>query len=139
MKSKITFNLKYEEHNGYIDLCFNNSIYPEILDNSATVVLEVDLPAVITIEVSGKNNDTVLDSSGNVVKDKHVEITDMLIDYFNMNETFLYHKIHIKKDNKILNTGNYLGMNGLITINLKEDSVFKQVISCNNKLKENKI
>ena len=139
MRTNITFKLKYEELNGFIKLCFNNMVCPIIMNDLATVTLDIDLPGIITISVLGKHNDTIVDGSGNILKDKHVEITNVSIDHFELNETFLFHKMQTKCNNEVINTGNYLGSNGIITIDLKEDTVFKQVVSCNNKLKGTKI
>jgi hypothetical protein len=85
------------------------------------VSIEVELPTTINIITDGKdnNNDTLLDDKGNVIKDKFLRIDEISIDKKPIDTNALYKIIKIHTVEKQLIYSNYVGFNGVTSINLE--------------------
>ena len=85
------------------------------------VSIDVELPTTINIITDGKdnNNDTLLDDKGNVIKDKFLRIDEISIDKKPIDTNSLYKIIKIHTVEKQLIYSNYVGFNGVTSINLE--------------------
>ena len=85
------------------------------------VLIDVELPTTINIITDGKdnNNDTLLDDKGNVIKDKFLRIDEISIDKKPIDTNALYKIIKIHTVEKQLIYSNYVGFNGVTSINLE--------------------
>ena len=85
------------------------------------VSIDVELPTTINIITDGKdnNNDTLLDDKGNVIKDKFLRIDEISIDKKPIDTNALYKIIKINTVEKQLIYSNYVGFNGVTSINLE--------------------
>jgi hypothetical protein len=85
------------------------------------VSIDVELPTTINIITDGKdnNNDTLLDDKGNVIKDKFLRIDEISIDKKPIDTNALYKIIKIHTVEKQLIYSNYVGFNGVTSINLE--------------------
>tara|TARA_E500000318_G_scaffold87622_1_gene84603 strand:- start:500 stop:877 length:378 start_codon:yes stop_codon:yes gene_type:complete len=85
------------------------------------VLIDVELPTTINIITDGKdnNNDTLLDDKGNVIKDKFLRIDEIFIDKKPIDTNALYKIIKIHTVEKQLIYSNYVGFNGVSSINLE--------------------
>ena len=79
------------------------------------------IPTTINIITDGKdnNNDTLLDDKGNVIKDKFLRIDEISIDKKPIDTNALYKIIKIHTVEKQLIYSNYVGFNGVTSINLE--------------------
>lgn len=136
MKNKsncqLKLNLSFEEVNGVMDVRINDSLVTHV-DNKAEVLIDIELPSTITIELSGKGpNDTIVNEGENgsweIIKDKHVNINSIYLDCFKISDSFLFHNVILKANDKTI-TGPYLGENGTATIKFEKSSVLEQIIT----------
>lgn len=99
-----------------------------------TYTKKITLPQKIKLKFNGKNNkiDTIVNKDGEIIADKHVKIKSIKLDVFECSEIFLKQKLNlITNDKKSLQT-NYIGFDGIMEIDLLEDSVFKQFTKMNS-------
>lgn len=96
-------------------------------------VKEIILPTSIDIVFSGKDNnvDTIVDSEGNIIEDLFVQIQQISLDQFDLNEKFLHQRIVINTNENQSYTTSYIGFNGTVTLNFEEDNIFSQVLALN--------
>lgn len=81
--SKVKLEFKFESVNdAYMLLTVNG--YPLLPESNglATIELEQEFPGQIELTVSGKdmNHDTILDTEGQIVKDKHILLKSITVD-----------------------------------------------------------
>jgi hypothetical protein len=111
------------------------SVVPHQLDSKLINIttIEVDLPTQIMLKFTGKdyNTDTVIDENGKIVQDIYVKILSVSMDGFKLNEKFLHQKIKIFTDQEQEYTTAYIGFNGVVTLDLVEDTVFSQYLTLN--------
>ena len=82
-----------------------------------TVSLNITFPTTVLITVSGKSiNDTVLDSSGNIIADKYLKLTDIRVDKMSVDRYYLPRFIEFETEEKKKIITNYFGFNGTIAI-----------------------
>lgn len=119
---------------------FNLSVNGEQLipiqtEDSIIAVYEknIVLPTQIKICTYGKDNntDTLIDDNGNIVDDLFVQIDDIHLDNFELNEKFLHQKINVVTENGEVYTTSYIGFNGTTLLDFQEENVFSQVMMCN--------
>lgn len=92
-----------------------------------SVSIPIRLPTVLTIVASGKGPmDTLVDEQGNIIQDCYARLQAMRLDGFQLNDYFLYHRIHQHSDDGREITSNYFGFNGRAVLNLDRDTVFAQ-------------
>jgi hypothetical protein len=116
-----------------------NSKYMEIKVNGCKVTpdqpyitLPIYLPTTIQLELSNKGpNDTIVDSSGNIVQDCYIKLKTMAIDGFALNEKWLNQKIILNTNDGQQITSNYFGFNGTVTMILNRNSVLAQCLYMN--------
>ena len=87
------------------------------------------LPDSVTLEFSGKCNgqDTDVDKDGNIIKDKHVIITEIRLDNLPMHPLYLKRRLKLEYGDQI-NYSNYVGFNGKMVINFNKPDVFRQLM-----------
>lgn len=123
------FQVKVDDNHDVVE------VLPYTIDNEIIGIYEkqIYLPTKIIIHAQGKDNnvDTILDENFNIVEDLYVQISAISLDGFDLNENFLFKKINlITVDNKKILT-NYIGFNGFVELNFKEDNIFFQCMECN--------
>ena len=117
--------------------CSYQNLVQEIVPNQqnrAKCQIEINLPAVVKLEFLGKDleKDTLLDRDGNIIKDLHVEITQLSIDGFVIDSLDLYHKLFLETVQGDTIQTCYIGFNGTVKINLPKSTVFAQVMNYKN-------
>ena len=133
-----TINFKFEEVNGSFMSCIVNG-EDVIIDNdgNASITIPLSLPDTVKLEFSGKgSNDTIIDEDGNLLSDKCVKILGIKLDYFDLNDIYLYQHIHLIDETGRSHEGSYIGFNGTMILEFNESNIFKQYIVCNNKIKK---
>ena len=119
--------------------CNNKLLRVEVKHDKQTVELapvknlaifkkQITLPTKIKINVSGKDNnsDTKIDADGNVIEDLFVQISDIYLDTFRLDDIFLHKHITIQTDSGDDHVTNYFG-NGVAEISFTEENIFAQV------------
>ena len=111
-------------------------IIPNLTNGEFVAEYKVDitLPAIVTLTFSGKDQffDTKVGTDGEIEEDLHVQITDILLDGFPLNEIFLHQKINLETEKGEKYTTSYIGFNGTIQLNFEKDNVFSQVLISNS-------
>lgn len=94
---------------------------------------QISLPTRVEIRTSGKDNntDTIVDKDGKILEDLYVQIKEVSLDNFQLNEKYLHQKINIKTESGKMYTTSYIGFNGITVLNFQEKNVFSQVMVCN--------
>lgn len=96
------------------------------------LVLSVELPSCFYFLLSNKGiNDTIVDESGNIVKDCYVKLTSISFDSIKTNPDTLGQKVTLSADNGQIVKSNYFGFNGTATLLLLKSDVFSQVLTLN--------
>ena len=99
---------------------------------SCKQTLEVDLPDVVLINFSNKdqNTDTIVDTDGNIVEDCYVKIQNISLDTFDMDPMFREKKLILERTNgeSIPIAGSYIGFNGCVKLNLDQPTIFSQIM-----------
>ncbi len=124
--TNVCFSIYSSNYHGSMSAKFvaNNKILQTVKKFKAgtnKVLIDVELPTTINIITDGKdnNNDTLLDDKGNVIKDKFLRIDEIFIDKKPIDTNALYKIIKIHTVEKQLIYSNYVGFNGVSSINLE--------------------
>ena len=124
--TKVCFSIYSSNYHGSMSAKFvaNKKILQTVKKFSAginNVSIDVELPTTINIITDGKdnNNDTLLDDKGNVIKDKFLRIDEISIDKKPIDTNALYKIIKIHTVETHLIYSNYVGFNGVTSINLE--------------------
>lgn len=136
---KIKFKFGYCNNKFFnVDIKYKDSlssILPVQSDEEFIAVYEnlIQLPTDIEIFFSGKdqNQDTIMNSDGEIVEDLYVQIEEITLDYFKLNSKYLNQKIDIVTENGDTHTTSYFGFNGKITLRFGEDNVLAQTLKSN--------
>jgi len=131
-KLKITF--KFGKCN---DRLMNLTVNDEVLnpvDNYVLFEKNIQLPEKLSIKTSGKidGKDTKVDTDGNIVEDMYIQIENISLDDFPLNEIYLHQRINLLTEKGETNTSNYIGFNGTVNLDFVEENVFAQVLTLNN-------
>ena len=134
-KCNIKFKFEFgsiEQRSMNITAICNNKCYT--VDKSGVIEFGIVLPTTIILNVSGKNynTDTIVDADGNILQDIFVKIDSITIDNFPLNKLFLHQRITLSTDTDQNITSSYFGFNGTAAIELKENTVFAQLLSMNS-------
>jgi len=107
-------------NNEYMNL---NIIYRENIIPVSTepIQLLIEFPAKMILDISGKNmsSDTILDENGTIIKDKHIELTKVIIDNISVPDAYLkkWPTLHG-------NRSSYFGFNGVAELEFSEKNSF---------------
>lgn len=98
------------------------------IKNFAKFEKQITLPTTVKIKTSGKDNssDTKIDADGNVIEDLFVEISDIYLDTFRLDDIFLHKHITIQTESGDEHVTNYFG-NAVAEISFTEENIFAQV------------
>jgi len=134
-KCNIKFKFEFgsiEQRSMNITAMCNNKCYT--VDKSGVIEFEILLPTTIILDVSGKNynTDTIVAADGTILQDIFAKIDSITIDNFPLNQLFLHQRITLSTDTDQNVITSYFGFNGTVTIELKEDTVFAQLLSMNS-------
>lgn len=134
MKTRVTIEFKFgtvRDEAMSVTILADDKHYQATTDNTV-VSFDVDLPTDIKITVAGKNNqtDTIVDSDGNIVEDKFVQIVNFALDCFTLDEIFLHQRIKFLTESKDEYITSYFGFNGTATLNFDKDNVLEQYLAC---------
>ncbi len=134
-KCNIKFKFEFgsiEQRSMNVTAICNNECYT--VDTYGIMEFEIVLPTTIILNVSGKNynTDTIVDADGNILQDIFVKIDSITIDNFPLNKIFLHQRITLRTDTDQNITASYFGFNGTAAIELKENTVFAQLLSMNS-------
>jgi hypothetical protein len=109
----------------------NNKIVSITPSDSSLVEFnkKIELPTQLHLKFKGKNNsnDTIIDDKGNIVKDKHVLIKQILLDNIAVEPLYLTRQLKLQHQNQIVQS-NYVGFNGTMSIDLARSNVFFQLM-----------
>ena len=134
MLCEIELLLKFNEYNGFmkLEIKYNDTVMLIEPETERRVIIQVELPIVINFIVSDKDMDidTAIDSNGNIICDKHIHLTEIVIDHYKVPSRILDEIVLLGTHNK--STGSYFGINGIATINFTENNAFKQYIVYEN-------
>ena len=108
-------------------LRINNELVEPNEQGMAQMSLAVNFPSVLELKVSGKsmNKDTVLDSAGNIVADKHIKLIRATVDRLPVPDRYLERWPELNG-----NKTNYFGFNGIIKLNFDATDSFKWMLKC---------
>jgi hypothetical protein len=113
-------------------------VWPTLANEKYTATIEagIKLPALISLEFSGKNynTDTVIDQQGNILKDICIKIKNMRLDGLSVDQYYLQQRLILIDDTGIEWIGPYIGRNGIMQIAFKENNIFSQFIDINKKV-----
>lgn len=97
-----------------------------IINEQGIIKIEIQLPSLVTLIFSGKNQetDTLMDSQGNILQDVHVKIKSIRIDGLEIPEWSIQKKITLETDTGMLVSSSYIGFNGTMRIDMPEIDIF---------------
>lgn len=100
-------------------------------NNRFLISQTVKLPDSVILTFSGKDleQDTKLDSNGNIVQDLFVEIESLSLSGFEVPKKMFYHIFTLNTTNGQQISTAYVGFNGIIKLELIKNSVFSQIMS----------
>ena len=98
--------------------------------DSGYLKLDLHLPTHLRLKVFGKDMacDTVVDEHGKISQDLHVKITQVSLDKFTMDDSFLNQKINLVTETGAQLTTCYIGFNGHVDFAMDQHTVFQQVM-----------
>jgi len=139
--TKVCFDIFSSNYNGSMsaNLVANNKIVHTckfFQPGINKVCINVELPTTINIITDGKDNniDTLLDDKGNVLNDKFLKIEQMFLDHKPIDPNALYKIIKIHTVDNQLIYSNYIGFNGVTSINLEYSDSLIAHLEINNLL-----
>jgi len=102
-------------------------------DHKITVVYDIQLPTQVQLKFSGKQQgqDTRTDEHGNILEDMAVIITEVRLDGFAGNHNLLHNRLVLETDQGHSITSNFMGFNGILTMDLAENYVLGVVSQWN--------
>jgi hypothetical protein len=127
---ELTLEFDFGSTNGkYMEIKVNGR---KVTPDQPHIKLSIYLPTTIQLDLSNKGpNDTIVDSSGNIVQDCYIKLKAMVIDGFTLNEKWLNQKIILNTVDGQQITSNYFGFNGTVTLVLGCKSVLAQCLYMN--------
>lgn len=110
----------------------NGDEVKNVTPENNTVGLTVEFPTAIKLAVSGKNmdRDTKMDDAGNIIADKHIKLTGLVIDRFTVDP-------EIVKTLPVIGTADsefrssYFGFNGEVILPFEGKSALHWIIKNN--------
>lgn len=95
-----------------------------ISDDLVHYQFELEWPAVIELELSGKNlqTDTVVDVDGNIIANKYIKMIEASINGFRFNERVLYQSCLFSPVGSVAKNEIYWDRNGLVKFEFDSDS-----------------
>jgi hypothetical protein len=98
----------------------------------AELIISITLPTNFYFLVSNKGAaDTVVDDSGNILKDCYIKLTSISLDQIETNCDTLGQKIILTTTTGQTVKSNYFGFNGTAVLPLLKPDVFSQVLTLN--------
>jgi hypothetical protein len=80
-------------------------------------------PGQIQLRVDGKGpSDTKINDQGQIVRDKYIQLIDLRVDGLSIDPDWLFHHIHLERDNNQRITSSYWGFNGRVIIEFDSDN-----------------
>jgi hypothetical protein len=102
------------------------------LDQIDSISVPVEFPSTLEIKVFGKGQfDTQIDSAGQVVADKYIKITDILIDQLSVARYYCDQCLTLDTGTEKFTTA-YWGFNGTVIINLDQENGFRWLAKTQN-------
>ena len=142
----ITFLTKVQNSNGSMALKMYNEdllLYEQdnFTEGPGQINFITNWPSVITIYASNKKNvDTIFNNKGQVIADKAVEITGILINGFAVHIDMIDKLFHCIRDgSNIITHENYWGFNGCIKINFIGESPMRYMLELGNQFDVNRL
>lgn len=125
---KLTFNVSAIDGKS-MNITFNNQGVYEHFTNLAqgefVYETEITFPAEFEITLSGKGpGDTVIDSDGNIIKDKYIEILNIEVDRIPCVPHYVHQRVTLETEDGQEVTAAYWGFNGVVKLNFKEANSF---------------
>jgi len=120
--SQVILDFKFTDINDeYMTLTIGGQPVEPGLDNRARVVVNIEFPTSIELVVGGKDmtRDTVLDSNGVIIRDKHILLERVTVDRMLVRDYFL--KTWPQTPDRATN---YFGFNGPVVLNFLERDSF---------------
>jgi hypothetical protein len=114
-----------------IQAVYGNNVQKIVPDENDLAIIyqqEIELPCNLKFIFSGKDikNDTIFDQDGNIIRDKHVYIEEILLDHFPVDNIFLKHGLKLEVENGQY-WSNYVNRNGTMKIEFTRPNVFLQL------------
>jgi hypothetical protein len=131
-KLKIKFNfVELNNQTMSINISTNNDTVQDLIQNhsgSYLYVKELILPTTVRLEFFGKNLncDTIIDQTGQIIKDKCVIVESIALDNIKISKNALSRCIKLKNDSQEVVSA-YVGFNGTVLLELKKSNVLLQI------------
>ena len=112
-----------------------------LIDGPMRIDCSIDWPTTVNIITSNKHpNDMEIDESGNILKDKSIEVTGILINNFPVNQD-LIDKLFIccKAGSSDITYENWWGFNGSIKIEFNQSSPMRYMLALKNEFNMNRL
>jgi len=110
-------------------------------DGPMRIDCEIDWPTTVNIITSGKHPDDMeLDTAGNIVRDKSIEVTGILINNFSIHQD-LIDKLFVCQQEGSVNTTyeNWWGFNGRIKIEFDQTNPMRYMLALKNEFNMNRL
>jgi hypothetical protein len=135
-------------------MCYNGSLEIEILDRDKLIYTgknltegplridcAIDWPTTVNIVVGNKGkNDTLMDNDGTIIKDKAIEITQVLINNFPIHQDLIDKIFVCRREGSTVDTNeNWWAFNGRIKILFDQPSPMRYMLSLNNEFDVNRL
>ena len=135
-------------------MCYNGSMHLEIFDGTKSIYTTPDLtdgllcidceinwPTTINIIISNKGNeDTLTDQNGTVIKDKAIEVTQVLINNFPIQQNLIDKIFICRRDGATVDTNeNWWGFNGTVKIMFNQPTPMRYMLSLKNEFDINQL
>lgn len=135
-------------------MCYNGSMNIEIFDGDNSIYVGQNLtegplridcpihwPTTINIVVSNKGNkDTLVDQTGTILKDKAIEVTQVLINNFPIQQHLIDKILICRRDGTNADTHeNWWGFNGTVKIIFDQSNPMRYMLSLKNEFDINRL
>ena len=129
----LTFEIVYVSNPMVLSIEHNNKL--ETFDSLPGGLFyyrtNIQFPSKLAITVSGKTiEDTLVDSSNNIIKDTYIKLVDIEIDNLSCEENYVYKYITLNTTDGQVLTTNYWGFNGIVELDFFEKNSFYWALKC---------
>lgn len=133
-KFSIEFYFNAIEHQSMAVEIWDNGVKDAEVSTEGTYVYtkEITLPTKIILKFKNKNpNDTIVDESGKITKDKSVVIQNMSLDNLPISVNYIRKHLKLITENQQEIYSHYIGFNGDVELDFDRPNVFLQLMKFN--------
>ena len=91
--------------------------FDSLPEGNTEIELDIVWPSIVKFITSNKNSgDTIIDSTGNIVKDKYIRLDKLFLNNVEVNQLYLTNKLYLYTEHNTIENTDYWGFNGQCSI-----------------------